>query len=347
MSLSLKIYDEAKKFDAKNKSLLGKSNGFTVALCKNAFWTYNSDYWRLNTFGFEGIMLEDLALSFQTNWGDAGGAVIGKKIESFVNSKFVKFLAGQSEHGFSPFICSDAWTQQKVNGEATPVKLQLKFKAYNVDRMGCTNYNDIIGFLIHICSPLKSSSLNNSPSGRGGLGDDIGNTLNDSMAGVGELATTFKEGAKAFTNSMSDDSNNEGTLTTAAATLVNTVNDISNKLINNTSNGKNNANFTVNFALGNRVFDRKIHSEVMNPGETQNETITVDSPLDWIITNFSFRPSRQFTFSENESDKDFGLPKPLWVDFDMSLETRLSLSNRYVYNVIVPNELKITTGLKP
>ena len=145
MSL-FEVYKQSHIQTARTSSYLGVGNGFSISLFHNDFYTYNSDYWRLTLDGFTGIMLENLSLNFQTNWGDAGGAVIGKKIESFVNSKFVKFLAGQSDAGFQPFICSDAWTQQKMSGDAQPIQVQLKFRAYNNNRMECTNYNDVILF---------------------------------------------------------------------------------------------------------------------------------------------------------------------------------------------------------
>ena len=346
MALSLQVYNESNKFNAQNNSLLGKSNGFIVSLCHNAFWQYNADYWRLpGNDRFKGIMLEDLSLNFQTSWSDAGGAILGKKIESFLNSKFVKMLAGQSDHGFSPFICSDAWTQQKMSGDAQPVKVQLKFKAYNNDRMGCTNYNDILRFLIHICSPVKSSTQGNNPKTRGGLGDDIGSTLNDVVDGTGNLINTVVDSGKTFVNGFKeDDIEGKNKFATAAAQVVEVANNTYNKLLGTTANGKNNANFTVNFSLNNKIFDRNTHMEITKPGEVQNETAAINTALDWIVTNFSFKPSRQFTYSNDENDKDFGLPKPLWMDFDLSLETRLSLSNQYVYNVIIPNELRIKTG---
>lgn len=339
MALSLQVYNESNTYLAQSKSLLGKSNGFVVSLCKNAFWTYNSNYWRLtNNDGFYGIMLEDLSLNFQTSWGDAGGAVLGKKIESFVNSKFIKMLAGQSDHGFSPFICSDAWTQQKVSGDAQPVKVQLKFKAYNDNRMGCTNYNDIIRFLIHICSPVKSSTQSNNPNNEG-LGDDIGNTLNNAVEGGSNLINTVVESGKTFMNGYKakGEAGEKNMFAKAAASLVETADNMYNKLTGTTSNGKNNANFTVNFALNNKIYDRNTHVAVAKPSEhdnTENYFSSIQTSLDWIITNFSFKPSRQFIMVD-------GRPKPLWIDFDLSLETRLSLSNKYVYNVIIPQELKV------
>jgi hypothetical protein len=32
-------------------------------------------------------------------------------------------------------------------------------------------------------------------------------------------------------------------------------------------------------------------------------------------------------------------PKPLWMDFDVTLETRLSLSNKYVYQTLITSDL--------
>ena len=135
--MGLSVFNSAKKTTAITDSLLGIGNGFIIYLNKNKFWSTNTDKWRLPGLEyFTGINLENISLNFQTNWGDAGGAILGKKIADYMNSKFIKFLAGQSEQGFQEFICSDAWTLQKVCGEASPIKVELKFRAYNEDKMG-------------------------------------------------------------------------------------------------------------------------------------------------------------------------------------------------------------------
>lgn len=342
MGLSLKVYNSSKKDNALNDSLLGISNGFNIRLANNAFYTYNQQYWKMTTVhGFTGIMLENLALNFQTSWGDAGGAVLGKKIDSLVNSKFVKMLAGQSDNGFRPFICSDAWTQQKVSGEAQPVKVQLKFKAYNLTKMGCTNYNDILRFLIHICSPLKSATGKNDPNVN--IGTHIFDTLNDAAAGGSNLVGMAAGAVSTFMNG------DKSSVSQIAKNLVETVDSSYNKLLSSTGNGKNNANFTVLLSIGdlndNHGAARKINSsssiESKYLDENHQET-TADFKLDWIITNFTFKPSMQF-----EMVKENGgvFPKPLWMDFDVSLETRLSLSNKYVYQTIIPQAL--TTKINP
>ena len=333
----LEIYKESHIDTALSSSLLGISNGFCISINKNRFWDLTSPFWRLGpTFmEFNGIMLENLSLNFQTSWSDAGGAVLGKKIESLVNSKFLSMLAGQSDNGFRPFICSDAWTQQKVSGESQPVKVQLKFKAYNLNKMGCTNYNDILRFLIHICSPLKSATGKNDPNVN--LGTHIFNTLGDAAAGgsnlIGEAigaATTFMNGDKS-------------SVAAIAKNLVETVDSSYNKILSSTGNGKNNANFTVCLTIGdlndNNGTARKINSNSKFKSkylDTNHKETSADFKLDWIITNFTFHPSMQFEMVK-ESGGTF--PKPLWMDFEVSLETRLSLSNKYVYQTIIPQAL--------
>ena len=54
--------------------------------------------------------------------------------------------------------------------------------------------------------------------------------------------------------------------------------------------------------------------------------------VDWIVTSFSCTPSVQFTWDEENK-----LPKPLWCNFKVSLETRYTLSNKYVYDLLNQN----------
>lgn len=347
-----KIYDASNVDMAKTNSYLGVGNGFCVSLFHNDFHKYNSDYWRIPIENFSGIMLENLSLNFQTNWSDAGGAVIGKKIDSLVNSKFIKMLAGQSDNGFRPFICSDAWTQQKVSGEAQPVQVQLKFRAYNLDRMGCTNYNDIILFLTHICSPVKSSSSSNNPPNRGGLGDDIASTLNNTVAGASNIVGTIVESGKTFVAGYSNQvgegetaeqvAERKNKFAAAAKSLVETADSTYNKIVSKTGAGKNNGNFTVDFTLGDKINKKNLYVNTMNENA---ERVTSEINIDWIVKSFSFTPSRQFQMVKEQG---ISVPKPLWINFDLSLETRLSLSNRYIYNVLIPQSIKINeTVLSP
>jgi hypothetical protein len=138
----------------------------------------------------------------------------------------------------------------------------------------------------------------------------------------------------------------------AAASLVETANDVYNKTVSETGSGKNNANFTVLFSLGDvtnhvaavneerkkqnlpTITDiHKIKSSNIDVSRMNEKAEKYHSSfaIDWIVESFNFKPSRQFEMVN-------GLPKPLWIDFEVSLETRLSLSNKYVYNLIVADK---------
>jgi hypothetical protein len=340
------VYNKANIDTANWTSLLGIGNGFYITLHENDFYTFNSDYWRIPTIKkFNGIMLENLSLNFQTDWNDAGGAVLGKKIESFVNSKFVKMLAGQAGGGFQPFICSDAWTQQKMSGDAKPVIVQLKFKAYNRDRLGCTNYNDVILFLTHICSPVKSSSADNRPVTHRGenLGSDVKGTLERAVEGGANIIGTVVDAGKTFAAGFSNRDNpndkpgekemRKQSFADAAKNLVETLDSSYNKLVAKTGSGKNNGNFTVKFHLSDKINQRNVY---VNYKDTSANFVSDDFEIDWIVKSFSFTPSRQFQMVQEQGVK---VPKPLWINFDLTLETRLSLSNRYIYNILNRNEV--------
>lgn len=319
--------DNVKTLDDTTKSTpLGINNGFVIERFKNRFFDINSSYWKCGVDSFQGIMLDDISINLKTSWGDAGGAILGKNIESKINTKFVKILASQSDNGFMPFIASDAWTQQKVSGDASPISVSLKFRAFNEDRMGLTNYNSIIKFLIQIVSPIKSTSVDNNDK----LGDQIVANLENAAVGGSNLIGELIGAGKQFLNDDKD------SVIQAGAALVNTVNRTYNNILAGTSDGKNNGNFTILFKLGNlgnnenTKYARKINQETIenSDGSSRNKVV-----IDWIVDNFTFKPSRQFEMVN-------GLPKPLWVDFDLTISTRLSLSNKYIYNILV-NDNKI------
>jgi hypothetical protein len=312
-----------------NNTYLGINNGFNISLCANSFYQNNKNKWRTSITEFNGIMLDNISMDLSTPWGDAGGATLGKKIAGYANSKFIKMFAGQSSAGFQPFICSDAWTQQKVNGDASPIKISLKFKAYNNDRLGCTNYNDIIKFLIHICSPMKSATGSKKISGEEGVGSQAGKNIRNAVNGaVSTLDTIIDAGKQAMNlqSSKADDRNTAGKVISHA---VNTMNSLYNSIIAKSGNGNNNANFTVVLVIGNveGVGDyanaRKINRTSISVNGVKNKTTIY--PIDWIITSFNFKPSTEFSW-----DDEHKMPKPLWVDFELSMETRLSLSNKYI-----------------
>ena len=130
-----------------------------------------------------------------------------------------------------------------------------------------------------------------------------------------------------------------------AKNIVETVDSTYNRVVSETGNGKNNANFTVDFSLGDILNKDKDNKSAKKINTTSIESVYYDAKhqktknnfnIDWIITSFNFKPSMQFEMVKEDGKE---LPKPLWMDFDVTLETRMSLSNKYVYQVIVPQIL--------
>lgn len=294
------------------KSLIGIGNSFNIELFKNSFYERNFQWWRLGEhchtqglWGFKGVTTENVSLNFSTTWEDAGGAKLGKAIQSKIQGKIFKALAAQSPAGYMPFILTDAWTQQKASG-TSPIKCDLKFKLYNDNSVAGTNYHDVILFLTHICSPIKPIQF----------GTDGVNLVKNALEGFGVVGQQIIGGVK------SSFGNGNG-IAGSVACVVNNANDLYTDLTLNASDGINNGNFTVLFTLGD-----KIHNNTSSTSKIKY--------VDWIVQNFTFTPSTQFVWDENKE-----LPMPLWCDFTVSLETRLSLSNKYVYDVLNDNPIDI------
>lgn len=327
---------------------LGKNNGFVIDLFQNDFYNANfQSFWKFPKItGFKGIMLENISLDFSTPWSDAGGAQIGKKIAGYVNSKFIKAFASiNKDQGFQPFICSDAWTQQKVAGDASPLKMTLKFRAFNEEVHGCTNYNEVIKFLIHICSPIKSATgLNKNNEAEAawmkehgfdevlgneqGIGTQAFKNLSAAAGGISEGINTLTSAGKSFIDTFNGKDKNNSKLKKVVDSLAKTMQNAYSNVVATTSSGKNNANFTVSFSIMDKIYS---NVNITTTGLTKSGIITF--PIDWIITGFTFTPSTQFEFDEIEE-----IPMPLWVNFDLTLETRLSLSNKYIYNLMMKED---------
>lgn len=325
MSLNLfKSYTE----NEQQKTLLGKNNAFRIEIAKNTFWNNNNMFWRLpNILKFEGITTDNISLDFNIPWSDAGGAVLGKKVQGFLNTKILKALATQSEGGYTPFILTDAWTQKKVKTEVeNPVKVSLKFKLYHNRSAVGSPYMDVIKFLTHIVSPIKPLDV----------GSDAFKLLKNSAEGLVYVANDFYTGIKKVAGATTNG------IVEGAKALVNQGDTIYQKTLVPALDGRNNGNFTVTLVLGNGDTDGRKHhlANHMNNIEVKGKDLdgnpkVYQGTVDWIITDFNFTPSMEFTMDNKKK------PKPLWVDFTVNLESRLSLSNKYIYDLLNDTPLSV------
>ena len=60
-------------------------------------------------------------------------------------------------------------------------------------------------------------------------------------------------------------------------------------------------------------------------------SFAIPQEIDWIVKNFTWTPSTQFTLD------DKNMPQPLWVDFEVDLETNFAPSNAFVPKMFIKN----------
>jgi len=317
-------------YNSMDKTYLGIGNGFKIEIYHNDFYTTNKKYWPTsNVEQFKAVNNENLSLSFSTEWEDAGGAKLGKKVTSFINGKLVKAFAGQSNEGYQPMILTDAWTQQKMKG-AQPLSLELSFKAYSNNSVAGTNYRDILKFLTCICSPIKPIIL----------GDDTLGVVKRAAEGVintgGEIMTAIRDVGSSVSQSRENNDSYVDTVAHGVVGVVNATDKLHKGVTQKAVLGRNNGNFTVVISFGNnsgtKIFNDESHNNFTVEGGESKST----GKVDWIIKSFSCTPSVQF-----EWDNKNKLPIPLWCDFKISLETRCSLSNKYVYDLLNENPINL------
>lgn len=317
-------------YNSMDTTYLGIGNGFKIEIYHNDFYAINKKYWPTsNIEQFKAVNNENLSLSFSTEWEDAGGAKLGKKVTSFINGKLVKAFAGQSNEGYQPMILTDAWTQQKMKG-AQPLSLELSFKAYSNNSIAGTNYRDILKFLTCICSPIKPIIL----------GDDTLEVVKRAAEGVintgGEIMTAIRDVGSSVSQSRDNNDSYVNTVAHGVVGVVNAADKLHKGVTQKAVLGRNNGNFTVVISFGNNGGTKIFNDEAHNNFTVEGGESTSTGKVDWIIKSFSCTPSVQF-----EWDNKKKLPIPLWCDFKISLETRCSLSNKYVYDLLNENPINL------
>lgn len=275
---------------------LGSHETYWVPL----YESYNND-WTVN-------LLEPVTFEIGTQWKASGGAAIANKINELFNSNLIKIVAGQNAQSSTP---TDEWTQ-KITEIGQPIPMRMKFRVYHqsANEMGnqthwkddngkeiksSLSYQDFIRFFTVICAPAEQYTV-----GNGTIGPLMKAAINVKNAG---------EAAKEAYDKTSN--NGENMVSASLAALHKTLEYFSSSAgLNGVSNGPR-MNYTLMF--------KKIGS------------FTIPQEIDWIVKNFTWTPSTQFTLDEKN------IPQPLWVDFEVDLETNFAPSNAFVPKMFIKN----------
>lgn len=263
--------------------------------------SYEND-WTVN-------LIEPVTFEIGTQWKASGGAAIANKINELFNSNLIKIIAGESAQSSTP---TDEWTQ-KITEIGQPIPMRMKFRVYHesanemgnrtlwIDENGrehkswSLSYQDFIRFFTVICAPAEQYTIAN-----GTLGPLMKAALNAKRAG---------QKAKEAYDTKSN--NGENMVSASLAALYEMAGTFAASAgLNGVSNGPR-MNYTLMIKkIGNFTFPREI---------------------DWIVKNFTWTPSTQFTLDDKH------IPQPLWVDFEVDLETNFAPSNAFVPKMFIKN----------
>lgn len=271
--------------------------------------------------GIDGLkitaIIEELPeISYKTSWGDSPAAIINDKIQKFTQNKWIKMFAQQSAN-FRPPLLTDAWTQQVPKG-AEPLSISLKFRAYPKNYYNTTSFTDIFRFLIFITTP-KSFNMADTlgvfkiayqeayAKGQelASIVNDIVNQLSSNDGDSGKSSIDFKNIAAIFEQTNFNEETKKFEFGTEA---LKGINGDEHKFVNEMIQV-----LTFLQDLGNTKDDMAGGCPPIKLGI--NNFINGSSKINWLLKSWSFKPAMNIT-------QTAGLNKPLYVDFNVSLQSQ-------------------------
>lgn len=253
---------------------------------------------------------EPLSWSIETSWKDGAAASVAGKINEFMSNKFVRMMSGPEL--FTP-IATDAWSQQVVES-GSPIGVKIKFRAYyepdnpykNKSSVTCNrSYIDVMKFFSIITAPPKKYSLGTA-------------TLGVITAAAKNIVQIGKDIGTAVDGRPED----EGMITATAKYTIAALGDTTGLTTLETPDKAHRGNYTL-----------KIKTRDFGCAQ-----------LDWIVKGVSVTPSQQFVASTDSKDTNIkSVPMPLWVDFDVDLETNMTPSNALVARFFSKQDLPLQT----
>ena len=243
---------------------------------------------------FSVVLSEPIELQIETDWTESGGAEIAKRVNQIFNPKAIRALAGNNANSHAP---NDKWTQ-KTTEMGKPLNAKLKFRIYDesYDEPNNKNqtYTDVIKFLTIACAPRIEYSL-------------ATNAL-DPLLGAAANSKKFFNDLKI---AQEDYKKDKGDNATVLGTLEAGIKAVRPSLVKRLTS-ENRYNYTI-----------KLESNVLKCEEGDKDGGYKFHP-DWYIKSFNWLPSNEMIMPTDEMVKNKNrqaFPYPLWLDFEIDLET--------------------------
>ena len=235
------------------------------------------------------LNLEPITFTVETNWKDGAAASVAGKINELMGNKFVRMLSGPEF--FQP-IATDSWSQQVVE-KGNPISVKLKFRAYyepDDEKNGSVTCTESYLKVIRFFTYLTSPPK--------------AYTLSTATIGViANLAKNISNTGEKIGTAVKGRPEDENIVTaTAKYTLA---------AIGETSG--------LDLPVDHNHAQRGQYTLCLRTPDFGNDD------LDWIVKSINATPSQQFVIAENVIKQK--VPMPLWVDFELELETNMAPSN--------------------
>lgn len=255
-------------------------------------------------------LIESVTFEIGTQWKASGGAAIANKINEMFNSNLIKIIAGENAQSSTP---TDEWTQ-KITEIGQPIPMRLKFRVYHetADEMSTQmlylsdeNGKEHKGDKLTYRDFIRFFTVICAPA-------EPYTVAKGTLGPLMKAAASAKQAGRKAKDAYDTTSKNGENMVSASLSALHALGEYFTKAsgLNGVSNGPR-MNYTIMF--------KKIGS------------FTIPAEIDWIVKSFTWTPSTPFVMDEKN------VPQPLWVDFDVDVETNFAPSNAFVPKMFISN----------
>lgn len=258
------------------------------------------------------VLTEPIEFKAETEWTESAGAEMAKKINQIFNSKAIKIFAGNKGSMHAP---TDEWTQ-KTTEKGVPFSAKLKFRIYKknnvvVETNNYTqNYLDMIRFLTLVCAPRQKYS--------------VADNAIEPLIAAARNSKLFFQNLKSKKSSEEDEKEkNENEKTETEKRREEEINK-QRSIIGNLENYKTEKTGLFDQLRNNLTSARYNYTLYLK----SKIFVKSDDNADWYVKSFNWKPSTEMLIIANQ-------PEPLWVDFEVDLETCCSWPREWINNVTI------------
>jgi hypothetical protein len=267
------------------------------------------------------VLSEPIELNVETEWTESAGADIAKKVNQIFNSKAIKIFAGGKGSMHAP---TDSWTQ-KTTEIGKPLSIKLKFRIYSRIVSETNNkqqsYMDMLQFLILICAPRKVYS--------------VANNAIDPLIAAAQRSKEFFQRLKAdnavVKNEKGETIEDPGEKASETEKQeYRTLKEIGaskerSEILKSYNTDKTDKNFFSEIlGVARYNYTLQLKSKIFNFDPEKDE----NREMDWYIKSFNWKPSTEIRYVND-------LAYPLWVDFELNLETCCSWPKSWIEKILI------------